>query len=72
MPCVAKKSECEMELYYEEYAGHEIDGVITTRELVRRIRSAHISPETLVDIESDRPMQEGPGAVRRVYRILWL
>ena len=62
MPCVAKKSECEMELYYEEYAGHEIDGVITTRELVRMIRSAHISPDTLVDIESDRPMQEGSGA----------
>ena len=61
-----------MELYYEEYARHEIDEVITTRELVRRIRSVHISPETLVDIESDRPMQEGSGAVRRVYRILWL
>ena len=26
------------------------------------IRSAHISPETLEDIESDRPMQEGTGA----------
>ena len=61
-----------MELYYEEYAGHEIDEVITTRELVRRIRSVHISLEILVDIESDRPMQEGSGAVRRVYRILWL
>lgn len=62
MPCVAKKAEREMELFYEEYAGHDIDAVITTRELVRMIRSAHISPETLVDIESDRPMQEGTGA----------
>ena len=51
-----------MNLYYGEYAGHEIDAVITTRELVKMIRSAHISPETLVDIESDRPMQEGTGA----------
>ncbi len=62
MPCVAKKGEREMELFYEEYAGHDIDAVITTRELVKMIRSAHISPETLEDIESDRPMQEGTGA----------
>lgn len=62
MPCVAKKGEREMELFYEEYAGHDIDAVITTRELVRMIRSAHISPDTLVDIESDRPMKEGTGA----------
>ena len=62
MPCVAKKSEREMDLYYEEYAGHDIDAVITTRELIRMIRSAHISPQTLVDVESDRPMHEGTGA----------
>ena len=62
MPCVAMKGEREMELYYEEYAGHDIDAVITTRELVRMIRSAHISPDTLEDIASDRPMQEGSGA----------
>ena len=58
MPCVAKKAEREMDLYYEEYAGHDIDAVITTRELIRMIRSAHISPQTLVDVESDRPMHE--------------
>ena len=62
MPCVAKKAESEMPLYYGEYAGRDIDVVITTRELAKMIRSAHISPETLVDIESDRPMQEGTGA----------
>ena len=62
MPCVAKKAEREMDLYYEEYAGHDIDAVITTRELIRMIRSAHISPQTLVDVESDRPMHEGTGA----------
>ena len=62
MPCVAKKGEREMELFYEEYAGHDIDVVITTRELVKMIRSAHISPDTLQDIESDRPMQQGSGA----------
>ncbi len=62
MPCLAKKAESEMDLFYEEYAGHDIDVVITTRELVKMIRSAHIRPDTLVDIESDRPMQDGTGA----------
>lgn len=62
MPCVAKKSEREMELFYKEYAGHDIDAVLTTRELVKMIRSAHISPENLQDIEGDRPMKDYTGA----------
>ena len=62
MPCVAKKGEREMELFYGEYAGHEVDVVITTRELVKMIRSAHICPSALKDIESDTPMQQGTGA----------
>ena len=62
MPCVAKKGESEMQLFHEEYAGRDVDVVITTRELVRLIRAAHIKPDTLVDRESDRPMQEGTGA----------
>ena len=62
MPCVAKKAEREMELFYEEYAGHDVDAVITTRELVKMIRSAHINPKTLEDIPGDRPTQEGTGA----------
>lgn len=62
MPCVAKKAEAEMELFYEEYAGHDTDVVITTRELVKMIRSAHIRPDTLKEIASDSPMQEGTGA----------
>lgn len=62
MPCVAKKGEQEMDLFHEEYAGKDIDVVLTTRELVKMIRASHISPETLEDRESDRPMQEGTGA----------
>lgn len=62
MPCVAKKAECEMDLFYEEYAGKDVDIVITTRELVKMIRSAHIRPDTLKDIESDSPMHDGTGA----------
>lgn len=62
MPCIAKKDEREMELFHGEYAGHDVDAVITTRELIKMIRSAHISPDTLKDIKSDAPMQEGSGA----------
>ncbi|MEE1086062.1 MAG: [FeFe] hydrogenase, group A [Schaedlerella sp.] len=62
MPCTAKKGESNMELFYEEYAGHDIDVVLTTRELTRMIRSAHIVPSTLVDRECDELMKEGSGA----------
>ncbi len=62
MPCVAKKGECEMDLFHGEYAGKDVDVVITTRELVKMIRAAHISPDTLVDRESDSPMKAGTGA----------
>ena len=62
MPCVAKKGESNMELFYKEYAGNDIDAVLTTRELTRMIRSSHISPSTLVDRECDPLMKEGSGA----------
>lgn len=62
MPCVAKKAEANMELYYGEYAGHDIDAVLTTREMVRMIRSAHLDPTTLRDVEFDPLMKEGTGA----------
>ncbi len=62
MPCLAKKGEAEMELFYEEYAGHDVDTVLTTRELERMIRSAHILPKTLEDMQFDSLMCEGTGA----------
>ena len=62
MPCVAKKGESNMELFYEEYAGHDVDIVLTTRELTRMIRSSHIDPKRLVDVECDRLMHDGSGA----------
>ncbi len=62
MPCLAKKGEAKMELFHEEYAGHDIDAVLTTRELERMIRSAHILPETLENAECDSLMHEGTGA----------
>ena len=62
MPCVAKKGESNMELFYKEYAGHDTYIVLTTRELTRMIRSAHIDPKTLVDRECDPLMKEYSGA----------
>lgn len=63
MPCVAKKGEREnVQLFYEEYAGHDVDVVLTTRELIRLIRSAHIDPSTLTEQECDPLMKEGSGA----------
>lgn len=62
MPCLAKKAEREMKLFYEEYAGHDIDCVLTTRELDRMIKADHIDPSTLKDIGFDRPFTEGTGA----------
>ena len=62
MPCTAKKGEKEMPLYFGEYEGHDIDAVLTTRELAGMIREAHINPETLQDVECDLPMREITGA----------
>lgn len=62
MPCVAKKGERNMELFYEEYAGHDVDVALTTREFTRMIRMAHIDPDTLEDIPCDDPMADGTGA----------
>lgn len=62
MPCVAKKSESERELYIDEFAGHDTDCVITTRELVRMIKSAHINPKQLQDVDADSLFEKSSGA----------
>ena len=62
MPCVAKKGECNMEFFFEEYAGHDTDCVLTTRELVRMIKAFHILPKTLSDAQPDRLFHDVTGA----------
>ena len=62
MPCVAKKGERNMEFFHEEYAGHDTDCVLTSRELVRMIKAFHILPETLEDAEPDRLFHDVTGA----------
>jgi len=63
MPCLAKKGErANVEFYHEEFAGYGVDVVLTTRELTRMIRSAHIEPSTLEERECDPLMKEYTGA----------
>ena len=62
MPCLAKKAEREMDLFYEEYAGHDIDCVLTTRELDRMLRAEHLNPQFLEEGEFDSPFEVGTGA----------
>jgi len=62
MPCLAKKGEANMELFYKEYAGHDTDCVITTRELIRMIKGSSIITDRLTDIEPDRIFHDASGA----------
>ena len=62
MPCLAKKDECNQDLFYGEYAGKGVDVVLTTRELDRMIKTAHINIDELKESECDEIMKEGTGA----------
>lgn len=62
MPCLAKKAEREMTLFYKEFAGHDVDCVLTTRELDRMLKADYIDPHTLEDAEFDQPFEESSGA----------
>ena len=62
MPCLAKKDERTMEFEYKEYKGHEVDAVLTTRELVRMIANAGIDPKSLEKGKCDNPMYDISGA----------
>ena len=62
MPCVAKKQESTMELFHEEYAGRDVDLVLTTREINRMIQRDYIDATLLTESEFDDPLKEGTGA----------
>ena len=61
MPCIAKKYERTRENM--QGAGYDdVDAVITTRELARMIKQAHIDFNSLEDSTFDDPMGEATGA----------
>lgn len=62
MPCLAKKQESNMEFYYKEYAGKDVDLVLTTREFVRMIKQSYIDVTTLQEKDFDSPLRETTGA----------
>ncbi len=61
MPCIAKKFERQRD--YQAGTGYpDVDAVITTRELARMIKQAHIDFTELEDTGFDNPMGEATGA----------
>ena len=61
MPCTAKKFEITRE-GMRSTGYDDVDAVITTRELARMIKQAHIEFVELADSEYDNPMGEATGA----------
>ena len=61
MPCVAKKFERTREEMKNDGLDN-VDAVITTRELARMIKQAHIDFVNLEETEFDNPMGEATGA----------
>lgn len=57
MPCVSKKREATL-----EGMENDVDYVLTTRELVRLLRSERIDPMQLSDVPFDSPIGAGTGA----------
>ncbi len=61
MPCIAKKFEKVREEMKNDGLAN-VDSVITTRELARMIKQAHIDLNLLEDSEFDSPIGEATGA----------
>lgn len=62
MPCIAKKSECDIPVMQNENGVRDVDLVLTTRELDRMIKAENIDVFTLTDSEFDRPFEAASGA----------
>lgn len=62
MPCMAKKAECALPTMGNPDYGQDVDIVLTTRELIRLIRSENIIVPELPEEEFDDPAGDGSGA----------
>lgn len=61
MPCVSKKREAA--LFSMRSSGtHDVDIVLTTRELIRLLRAEHINPAMLDEQPFDNPLGQSTGA----------
>ena len=61
MPCVSKKREASL-MTMRASGKQDVDIVLTTRELIRLLRSEHINPATLPELPFDNPMGSSTGA----------
>ena len=62
MPCSAKKAECELPTMKDACGDPDVDAVLTTREMVRLLRSDSIVPTDLPEEPFDSPLGSGTGA----------
>lgn len=62
MPCVAKKSECDIPTMNDSGCDKDVDISLTTREFVRMIKAEHITPQLLGEENFDNPLGESTGA----------
>ncbi len=61
MPCVSKKREAA--LFSMRSSGtHDVDIVLTTRELIRLLKAEHINPAYLEEMPFDNPLGSSTGA----------
>lgn len=62
MPCLAKKSEIDIETINSYADGKDVDVVLTTREMVRMLRSSAVNFDSIKEEEFDSPMGIASGA----------
>lgn len=62
MPCTAKKYECNVSQVNDSGAVKDVDVALTTRELIRMMKSAQVNIDTLEEEEFDEPIGLGTGA----------
>ena len=62
MPCLAKKHECAIPAMNDACGDPDVDVVLTTREVVRLIRSENLNPADIPEVELDAPLGTASGA----------
>ena len=62
MPCVAKKAECDLPTMRNAEGVPDVDYVLTTREVVRLLRSEHVPVASVLEAPFDRLLGDYTGA----------
>lgn len=62
MPCVAKKTECDLPTMYGKNGVKDVDIVLTTRELMRLTKVQNVPIDRIEESEFDSLMQDFSGA----------